>query len=184
MTRSRLIGAGFLLLLVNSGWLWAFPAANLFYVGNVLAHLGLGVLLIAAFRLSRQPLVESLRASSKATQAVLALCGLSGLALAWIGATRANMGVVVAHGAAGFLGAVLLARWAWKNAPRMGRATAAALVLALSFPAYAWLRDRYFPRAGDTIVNPLTPPHEHVRGRPGRGLARSSRRPRTRAAAS
>ena len=169
MTRARLIGGGFLLLLLNSGWLWAFPAPNLFYVGNVLLHLGLGVALLAVLWLARQPLIRRLRSGSKAGYGVLTLCGLLGLLLAWIGATTPNMNVVIAHGAAGFLGAGLLAAWAWRNAPRLGRATAGALVLALAFPAYSWMRDRYFPRAEDTITNPLTAPASMAEEGPGEG---------------
>ena len=44
---NRLAGAGFGLLLINSGYLAAFPQANLFYVGNVILHLGLGLALMA-----------------------------------------------------------------------------------------------------------------------------------------
>ncbi len=167
MTRARLAGAGFLLLLLNSGWLWAFPAPSLFYIGNVVAHLGLGAVLLAGLWAGRQPLVRRLRGGSRTAYVALSFCGLLGFALAWIGATRSNMGVVIAHGAAGFLGAALLAGWAWRNAPRLGKATAAALALALAFPAYAWLRDRYFPPTADHVVNPLAPPasmHEEGAG--------------------
>jgi len=38
--KARFTAALFVFLLVNSGYLAAFPAASLFYMGNVLAHLG------------------------------------------------------------------------------------------------------------------------------------------------
>ena len=41
--------AGFLVLLLNSGYLYAFPAPNLFYAVNVLLHIGLGVVIVAAW---------------------------------------------------------------------------------------------------------------------------------------
>jgi Flp pilus assembly protein TadD len=167
-TRTRLVGGAFLLLLLNSGWVWAFPAPNVFYVGNVLAHIGLGVLLLLTFWLAREPVIRQLRSGSWVAYGVLTLCGILGLVLAWIGATRPHMNVVIAHGAAGFLGALLLAWWAWRNAPRFGRATAAALAVALAFPAYAWMRDRYFPRADDQIVNPLMPPMSMYEEGPGK----------------
>src|SRR5581483_12414215 len=36
---------GFLLLLINSAYIWAFPSPTLIYVANVIGHLALGVLL-------------------------------------------------------------------------------------------------------------------------------------------
>ena len=158
MTRGRLLGGAFVLLLLNSGWVWAFPSPDLFYIGNVLAHIGLGIILLALLWIAREPIIRQMRGGSWIAYGTLTLCGILGLILAWIGATRPHMAMVVAHGAAGFLGAALFAGWAWRNAPRLGRATAAALTVALAFPAYAWMRDRYFPRAGDQIVNPLMPP--------------------------
>ena len=38
----------FVFLLVNSGYIAAYPAATLFYMGNVVAHLAVGLLLMAA----------------------------------------------------------------------------------------------------------------------------------------
>ena len=48
MNKSRIISVGFSVLLVNATWVWAFPEASLFYVLNVLLHVGLGLGLIAA----------------------------------------------------------------------------------------------------------------------------------------
>lgn len=47
----------FVFLLLNSGYLAAYPAASLFYMGNVVAHLGAGLLLMAAaaWALKRYP---------------------------------------------------------------------------------------------------------------------------------
>ncbi|MCB1020483.1 MAG: hypothetical protein KDC27_11185, partial [Acidobacteria bacterium] len=167
MRRAQLLSAAFVLLVLNSGWLWAFPAPDLFYIGNVLLHIALGFVLLALLWFVRTPATEALRNRTKLTYVVLSVCGLLGAVLAWIGATGPNMSVVVAHGAAGFLGTALLAGWAWRNAPSVGRATAAALVVALAFPVTAWLRDRYIPRDGDQIVNPLNPPMSMYEEGPG-----------------
>ena len=40
MILNRALAIGLALLLINSGWVWAFPEASLFYIGNVVLHLG------------------------------------------------------------------------------------------------------------------------------------------------
>ena len=45
MTKARWTGALAALLALNAGYLWTFAQPNLFYVGNVLAHVGLGAVL-------------------------------------------------------------------------------------------------------------------------------------------
>ena len=47
--KSRIPGALFLALLLNAGYISAFAAPSLFYVGNVLLHLFLGALALAFF---------------------------------------------------------------------------------------------------------------------------------------
>lgn len=46
------VPALFIGLVVNSGYLAAFPSATVFYMGNVLAHLVVGVLLLFALLLA------------------------------------------------------------------------------------------------------------------------------------
>ena len=56
-TLKAAIGAGFVLLLLNTGYISAFATASLFYMGNVLLHLVLGLVLSVAFALllTREP---------------------------------------------------------------------------------------------------------------------------------
>ncbi len=124
----------------------------------MLLHVGLGAGLLAALWLSREPLLRELRRSSKLSLILLSVCGLLGLALAYIGATTANYGVVLAHAVAGVLGAALLWAWLRRSAPAASGAVAAALALGLLLPAGSWLRDRYAPRQADRIENPLWAP--------------------------
>ena len=51
------VGAGFVLLLINTGYISAFASPTVFYMTNVLAHLVLGVALAVAFAvlLKRDP---------------------------------------------------------------------------------------------------------------------------------
>src|SRR5580698_9701501 len=46
--KTRIAAGLFLFLLINSGYIAAYPAPSLFYMGNVVAHLAGGLLLMAA----------------------------------------------------------------------------------------------------------------------------------------
>jgi len=158
MSLPRRLAFVFALLVVNAGWIWAFPEADVFYVGSVLVHLGMGVAALGVLWFSRDPIVARLRCGSKPTHFVLSLCGSLGLVLALIGATRPNYWVVFLHGLFGFLGAAMVVWWARKQVRAYAAPLATALIVALALPAYSWLRDEYFPRAADVIVNPTTAP--------------------------
>ena len=149
--RARLYAAAFLLLLVNSGWIWAFPSPDLFYLGNVLLHALLGAALSAGLWFSRGGIFRAAR-RNRAAAALLSAGAALGGALCVIGATRPHLGVVIAHASCGFAGAALLARG------RLRKPLAAALGAALLLPAAAHMRGRWFPRAGGRIVNPASPP--------------------------
>ncbi len=158
MTLNRALAIGFALLLVNSGLVWAFPKASLFYVGNVLLHIALGAALLAGLWLARTDSLRSLRSGAKLTLVVLSFAGALGLLLAKIGAVKANYGIVAVHAAAGFIGAALLWMWLRRDTRRASKLVGAALLVALALPTYAWLRRRYAPPAQDIVVNPLTTP--------------------------
>ena len=149
--RSRWPAAAFLLLLANSGWIWAFPSPDLFYLGNILLHVLLGAALCAGLWFSRRELFRSAR-RSRGPAALLSVCAALGVVLCVIGATRPHLWVVIVHASCGFAGAALLARG------RRRKPLAAALGAALLLPASAHVRDRWFPRAGERIVNPTSPP--------------------------
>src|ERR1700722_16580468 len=48
LMKTRIAAALFIFLLVNSGYIAAYPAPSLFYMGNVVAHLAVGLLLMVA----------------------------------------------------------------------------------------------------------------------------------------
>ena len=148
---SRLAGAAFLLLLVNSGWLWAFPSANLFYVANVLLHVLAGIALAAGLWFSSIEVFRRVRSDRRALIA-LSVCAALGAVLCVIGATRPHLAVVAIHAAFGFAGAAILA------IGRRDKRIAAFAALALLLPAFSAARERWFPTDSLRIVNPTEAP--------------------------
>ena len=158
MTKARVVAAGFLLLLLNTGWVWAFPEASVFYLANVSLHIVLGLGLLLALWVWRVEAVRSFRKRARAATAVLSVSGALGVVLCYIGATRPHLWVVVVHGSLGFLGAALVWGYARSHLPRFSRILGVAFLVALALPSSRWLQLRWFPSADDRIVNPTTAP--------------------------
>ena len=159
MSNRRWLAIGLLLLALNSSWLLAFPAPNLLYVGNVLAHIGVGLALAVLLAASKGLVRELWSQGGRAALLAFGAAALTGLALCVVGATRGNLNLVIAHAAAGFLGTAL-ALWALRGRyPAFGRWGIAALALAVLMPAGELLRQRVAPTAGtERILNPTTAP--------------------------
>ena len=149
--RERLAGVAFLLLVLNSGWLWAFPSADIFYVAGVLLHVIAGIALAAGLWFSGTAVFRRARADRRLV-AALSACAVLGLVLCVIGATTPHLTVVGVHAACGFAGALLLAV-SWRD-----RRVAACLAVALLLPVYSAARERWFPPANHRIVNPTEAP--------------------------
>ena len=148
---TRWAGIGFVFLIVNSGWLWAFPAASLFYVLNVLLHVTVGGALAVGLWLSGREVFRRVRADRRAA-ALFSVCAALGAVLCVIGATRPHLGLVAIHGALGFAGALILA---WR---RRNWRIAGFTALALMLPAIAAVHDRWFSSDRQRIVNPTEAP--------------------------
>ncbi len=129
------------LLLINSAYLAAFPSATLFYAGNAVLHLFLGLVLMAGA-------VVWARSHSRASGAVLA-AGVAGLFLAVFGNTLDHRWVLWLHIVLAMAGAGFLAA-------RIGRARVAVAMLALVAAALVY---RNVAPSGETqIVNPASAP--------------------------
>jgi tetratricopeptide (TPR) repeat protein/nitrate/TMAO reductase-like tetraheme cytochrome c subunit len=140
----------FLALAANSLYLLSAASPQPFYLANVLAHLGLGLLLLLSlFWLLRS--AEWRRRLAWAAPFLL-VCAALGVFLVWKGALTRNHWALVAHVIAGFAGAALVcAALRWR---------ALAVVLAgggaLCGLALAW--QSLFPPASHRIRNPLVVP--------------------------
>jgi len=158
-----LVGLGLVVLLINSGYIAAFADPTIFYMGNVLAHLVIGVLLAVLFGvlLWRDP---ELRRRLIVPSVLLAASLGFGVFLAWAGAIHDHDWARYTHVAVSALGVVALLPYgirAWRSAGArrvFGIAFVDAAVFAALFPLAVGLWVKKHPSPTDRIVNPLTAP--------------------------
>ena len=148
----------FLALLLNSGYIWAFASPTAFYIGNMVAHLVLGLALAAAFAWQRIRYPELRRGTNVAAVLFAVAIGCA-LYLVKVGNLIVHRRVLVAHIAAALLGTLALAPHVWRaGTPKFRNAFAACLAFALLFPACVTVYSRRFPDPRARIRNPQTAP--------------------------
>ena len=164
--RSSWFVAGFVALLLNASYLWAFADPTLWYFVQVAAHPLLGLTLataalwmVRARRFSPSPIGRTGLAISGAGLAL-------GIAVLILGATTPHRLLVDAHVAVSAVGAALLVLHFWRTAPQSGsppvaRAIRAAMAVVLVAAAAAATersgREARW-RAAYRIENPATAP--------------------------
>ncbi len=157
-------GIFFIVLLVNTAYVAAFNVASLFYMTNVLLHLGLGLALAVALVLLLQRNPQLRGGTAVATGFFAVALGLAVYLAGW-GNTTDHRWALLAHIVAASIGVVALVPFIWKQAARQGgewlrfkNAFVAAVALLVLLPASANLYRRVFPNPSDRIVNPLISP--------------------------
>jgi tetratricopeptide (TPR) repeat protein len=163
-TARKWTAAGFLLLLLNTSYLWAFASATVFYMANALAHLALGLVLCLAFvwLLHRD---TQFRHGAGPAAGFLLLSSLAAAYLVGFGNTLDHRWALWLHISAGLLGTLLLFRYVWQRAATQGgkwqtlrQAFAACLAILLTLPAATAIYQKVFPNADGSIRNPSTAP--------------------------
>ena len=167
---------GICFLILNSAYVASFAEPTVFYVTNVFAHLGIGILtalglLWLAWRERREhPLV-----SWSAFLGVL-LAFASGLLILWLGGTRQFRWVVILHAALGVaaLPVIVLAWRAWHRVAESRipswRPLGAALLMGAVFFVAAETWQKAYPDPDDRFVQLLDPPEDMA----GEGLGKDS----------
>src|ERR1051326_3491587 len=140
----------FLVLLINTAYIAAFNSPTVFYMGNVLLHLVLGVVLTVA-------LLFLLRQFSPSAGFFLVAAAL-GLYLAVRGNTTDQRWALTAHIVAAAIGLVAFAPFAMRQTPAFRKAFQVALALLVVLPLSTALYRRAFPDSSARIRNPLTVP--------------------------
>jgi tetratricopeptide (TPR) repeat protein len=162
-TLRSLVGAGFVLLLINTGYIAAFKSPTIFYMGNVLVHLVLGVAVAigGAVLLARDGAV---RRATLPAAAVMAVSLGIGLYLVWIGNLNENRRILDAHILVAAASVLLLVPFVVKAARwdggfrTFGAAMQGAAVFAVIFPVAVGLYVKSHPNPSHRIVNPLVVP--------------------------
>jgi tetratricopeptide (TPR) repeat protein len=183
LTLGRLTAISLLLVVVNGAYIGAFASPTIFYMGNVLAHLLIGLVFCAAGAslLARQRTLLGhplLVLTAGATAAALVTAGY----LTVWGNVHDHRWALQVHIAASAIAVGAIVVWAWQRAalgaarapllpdePQAPRAyfavavTLAALLLAAlpaGVRAYARLHGEADARIANPSVPPLTPAHE------------------------
>jgi tetratricopeptide (TPR) repeat protein len=162
-TLATAVGAGFILLLLNTGYISAFDTPSIFYMGNVLLHLVLGVLLAAAFALllHRQP---QLRRPLIAPSVLFAIALAFGLYLVWVGNLREHRWVLNAHIVSSVLGIIALMPFLFGLSRIVGRPRTLSIgvwnaaLFAAVLPLLTAIYVKANPNPDDRIVNPSVTP--------------------------
>ncbi len=160
MARERLLAGALLALGGNSLYLAARADANLFYFGNVVLHLLLGIAVAALLvRLAVRHWAR-LDAAWRAAALLFGVGSALGLALTVTGATRPFRPLLYAHvactAAAALLALAAGLRHALPLAPAVRAAATAAALLALATPLARAVADLRPPKS--VIANPELPP--------------------------
>jgi Flp pilus assembly protein TadD len=161
---AKWIGVCFIILLVNTAYVAAFATPSVFYMTNVLIHLGMGLALAigVAFLLRRDStLLNGIPGALGLFAVALAL----GLFLVKAGNTTDNRWALWSHIGAAGLGLVAMIPYVWKRAKENGggwlrfrKAYQFALAFLVLLPVGAALYQKTFPDPSDRIRNPLVVP--------------------------
>ena len=155
---------GFLVLIVNAGYLGAFASATIFYMTNVLFHVVLGIALTGA-------LVWMLRKNRDMAQGAPTALGfflisfLAGAYLTWKGSLIEFRWILLVHVVTGVLGVAAMIPWVWKRGAERGgawlqfrKAFQYAAIVLIGFPLVMTGYRKAFPNALDHIKNPVSVP--------------------------
>src|SRR5215475_13108528 len=161
---AKWIGVFFIVLLVNTAYVAAFATPSIFYMTNVLFHLGLGTALAIGlfFQLRKD---STLLNGAPAAMGLFSVALALGLLLVKLGNTTDNRWAFWAHIGAAGLGLAALIPYVWKRARQSGGGWASfktayqfALALLVLLPAGTALYQKNFPDPANRIRNPLVVP--------------------------
>ncbi len=167
MTNSKLakwVGFWLVVLLINTAYIGAFANPTVFYMGNVLFHLGLGTAIAIAVLILLLRQKELMRGAGPAALFFLISAFIGGY-LAWAGNLRPNRGILWAHIITAGLGVLALVPYLFRQASEKGggwrtlrHSYMGALLVLVLLPASTALYQRMKPNPHDKITNPLTAP--------------------------
>ena len=166
--------SAFLILLLNSAYLFSFGEPTLFYIFNVLFHVGLGIVLIVPFSIYvYKYLARGLQAHDQTERvSVLGQTGTIGIAIGIItggylmivGATTPYRWLLITHIVSVSAGSILLCIYLVRGGsesrltPSLRKITVGVLIVVILFPMGARLTQHYLPNETYLVENPALPP--------------------------
>ena len=154
--------AAFLILLLNSAYLFSFGEPTLFYISNVLLHVGLGIILILPFSIYAYKQFKRISKLGQIGIIGIAVGIISGVYLMIVGAITPYRWLLITHIVSVSTGCLLfciyLLRDAERLTPLLKKITAGVLGAVVLFPIGAKLTQRYLPNETYLVENPALPP--------------------------
>ncbi len=174
--------AAFLILLLNSAYLFSFGEPTLFYIFNVLLHVGLGIVLILPFSIyvykhlgrglqahiqKRRSLQAHVQKRKNATLGQIGIIGIgvgiiSGGYLMIVGAITPYRWLLITHIVSVSVGSLLFCLYLLRDAefltPFVRKIIVGVLAAVILFPIGVKLTQHYLPNETYLVENPALPP--------------------------
>ena len=154
--------SAFLILLINSAYLFGFGEPTLFYIFNVLLHVGLGIVLLLPFGIYVYKQFTRTATLGRIGIIGIAIGVITGGYLMIVGATTPYRWLLIAHilsvGVGSLLFSVHLLRDRYHLNPSLRKVGGAVLIGIVLFPMGARLAQHYLPNETYLIENPALPP--------------------------
>jgi len=166
----KLVAIFFVVLLVNTAYLAAFAEPTIFYMTNVMVHIGLGAVLFGVLIWLALKDPELREGTARAVGAFVIALGLGvflclGAYIPGAGNLMQNRWAFWSHIVFASLGIALLVPYVWRKARTEGggwlqfkKAFQASAVVLVVWPVTAELYRKVFPDRWDRIRNPLVVP--------------------------
>ena len=151
-----------LILLINSAYLFSFGEPTLFYISNVLFHVGLGIALVLPFSIYAYKQFRHISTLGQIGIIGIAVGIISGGYLMVVGATTPYRWLLITHiitvGVGSLLFSVHLLRDGDVLTPSLRKVGIVVLVGIVLFPLGARLTQHYLPNETYLVENPALPP--------------------------
>ncbi len=155
---NRRLQTGLAILLLNAAYLYSHESPSLFYVINILLHLGLGLLVWVGLLWTAKQHFRSESRTSQLVLLALVLSGASGIALVLTGNTRPYRWLLDGHIVLSVVGVGALVFYLAIRRSTRWPVFALVFVLALLIPIGLAEWSRLYPEPTSSIVNPLVVP--------------------------
>jgi tetratricopeptide (TPR) repeat protein len=152
----------FLILLINSAYLFSFGEPTLFYISNVLLHVGLGIVLIIPFSIYIYRQFKRISTLGRIGIIGIAVGVISGGYLMIVGATTPYRWLLITHIVSVSAGSILLCVHLLRDkellTPSLRKISIGVLAVVVFFPIAAKLIQHYLPNETYLVENPALPP--------------------------